>query len=444
MSDTKISELEQGSVEFPEWIKGKATKTTYGFIPEDFPIIYDRLSGKVFQPALLFLADCYLSKGGRYVVNTVGSYCDDILDYVRFCREVNLDWLAATWENLDDYVGIMEGNVSPVRREPYREGTVTRRLVPILGLYKWASRNLSLEMEVLSPGSLFLPRVIEKVYSENQKRRRESKPVEVRGDAAENVRIPRVLQRAEMDSLYARLGTDSEVFDCDKRTETSVFRLATYISHQSGLRLFEVVGLKVAQFQKFIGTTIHPLEMYPMHVKRKGGRTKLLHFHGVLVSKILAYVQKERESVMNGQFEHGYLLVNQSGATSAGRPVSRRNIQRRFTKACMDAGLVITVRKTHPTNGDWTNCRVEITEMARFSFHDLRHTFAVWAYYAMRSAGIEEPWKGIADQLGHEDVLTTIKTYLQCCRTFESYVSDKFVSSLNAMARVGSAEARIH
>ena len=437
-----MSVLEQTFVEFPDWIQGRATETTFRFIPDDFPIIYDRQSGVIFQPALLYLADCYSSRGGKFVANTVGSYCHDLLDYMRFCREAELNWLSSTWEHLDDYVGIMEGNVSPSRKEPYREETIKRRLVPILGLYKWVSQNISLDIDKLPPGSLFLPRTIEKVYTENQRRKLEAKSVEVKEDSAECIDIPRVLQRAEMDAVYARLGTDSECFDCEKCTKTSVFWLSAYISHQSGLRLFEVCGLKLAQFQRFRGMTIHPLEMYPMRVKRKGGGLKLLYLHGVLIAKILAYMQNERALVMKGRAEHGYLLVNQRGVKNAGGRVSRRNVQRRFVNACIAARLIQAVEKTHPTKGDWTDCYLKLTDVARFSFHDLRHTFAVWAYYAMRDDGIEEPWKAIADQLGHEDVLTTIKTYLQSCRAFESYVSDKFVSSLRAMARIGNTEAR--
>jgi integrase/recombinase XerC len=171
-------------------------------------------------------------------------------------------------------------------------------------------------------------------------------------------------------------------------------------------------------------------------VRRKGGKIKPIRLHGYLIQTILDYARSEREQIEG--VKEPYLLLNASGRLK-GRRISRRTLQRRFAAACIAVGAHV-VREAVGHDGVAEQVKVH----PAFTFHDLRHTFAVWSYWALKEAGDDAPWKTIQEQLGHENVAVTINTYLAVTSALESVVSDEYVLRLKAIANSQTSNLALH
>lgn len=417
-------------------------------MPPGFPYIIDNNSGEVCQVALLYIVDSHLGRDGKtFNENTVSAYTSDLLDWFRFGARFAMPWNEATWEDLGKYVNSMEGElVSPHHGRDYAEDTVSRRLVPILGLYEWALDNVELLSVDRPRDSLFESRKVASFLDARRKQLRNQ--VSVGKGLIADAELPRVMQPSEAKRLMDAIGPpprEPSSPEDEATAESSVAHLGTDIGLQAGLRVSEVVGLRLSLFQRFLCTEIVPTGQYRVGpFRRKGGKRKFVHFHGVLLQKVVNYIQRERAFVMHGVLtDHGMLFVHKWGRFR-GLPVHKSTLQRRFRKACIDAGLTRSVTRFRPANGDWTNKVTREQLEALFSFHDLRHTFAVWMYYARKANGDPEPWMYIQEELGHADVLTTIKTYLRVTQDFEAFVTDKFIDTLNRTAGLCGAPSEGH
>lgn len=450
-----IQECEKKS-DCPKWVVKHTEGETGGFLPTDFPYIIDDESGDICQVALLYMADKHLTRNRLYNANTVGAYTSDLLDWMRFCARFTIPWNKATWADLGHYVDSMD-LVSPHHGQTFEQATVSRRLVPIQQLYQWAAENLPDWCAGAPKGTLFNSADV--AYFLDDRRKELRQRVDYGKDLTENVSLPNAMQPSEVEAVLKAIGppptrlTGKETTNClgslvatheehEKSAITSVAHLGMDIACQAGLRVGEVVGLRMKLFDKFCGTTILPARHYEVGpFRRKGGKLRTVKFHGVLLQKVLDYIEGERKSVMSGcRADHGFLLVHRDGRFQ-GLPIKKSTLQRRFSEACIAVGLTRHVSKVNPVNGDWTFTTTVVEIRAAFTFHDLRHTFAVWMYYARKADGDAEPWKYIQEQLGHEDVITTMKTYLKVTQDFEAYVSDKFVTTLNSVAAVAAVAA---
>lgn len=162
----------------------------------------------------------------------------------------------------------------------------------------------------------------------------------------------------------------------------------------------------------------------------KGSKPRTVDLPVWLVSELLAYIDGERaaslkQGSIRRQRSHKGLFVNPLHSSGAiGVHTSKRSLQEEFEKGVRNAGLVVTVAKMDPDTGD-----MYFREMPKFSCHDLRHTYAVWTYYARRRNGDSEPWLYIQAKLGHESVNTTMKIYLRVMKEFEAKISDGVMSA---------------
>lgn len=437
--------MTQEQSEYPQWIAKRAEPSTGGALPPGFPYIIDTISGDVCQVALLYIVDAHLGRDGKtFNENTVAAYTADLLDWLRFGATFGIPWNKATWDDLSNYVASMEGEfVSPHHGRDYDEDTVSRRLVPILGLYKWVLDNAEQLSEDRPRGSLFESKKVAAFLDARRRLLRNRVPVGK--DSIEDAELPRVMQPSEVKKVLEVAGPPPREQDSPEDeafAKSSVIHLGVDIGLQAGLRVGEVVGLRLSLFQRFLDTEIVPAAQYRIGpFRRKGGRRKSVNFHGVLLQKVVNYIRRERAFVMqDSDKDHGVLLVHKDGRYRQ-LPIHRSTLQRGLSKACIAAGLAHSVVRFRPVGNCWSKKTTEKLLRALFTYHDLRHTFAVWMYYARKASGDAEPWKYIQEQLGHEDVLTTIKTYLAVTQDFEAFVTDKFIDTLNGTAGLFSARA---
>ena len=431
--------------EFPYWVIKYTTSATVGALPKGFPYIIDEVSGEVCQVTLLFIRDKYLSRRGRdFNPNTVESYTCDLLDWMRYGARFPRPWNEATWDDLEKYVDSMEGDfISPHHGQSYSEKTISRRLVPILRMYKWAKEKYPEVSKGSRGNSLFEIKKVADFLDDRRKRKR-SKVKVGRGPIAD-AELPNVMQAKEIKDTLAAIGPAPREPGCkedEESAETSVGHLGMEMGLQAGLRVSEVAEMRVTLFRRFLTADIQPSGRYNIGpFRRKGGKFGCVIFHGVLLQKVVNYIKRERAFVLRGRPEnHDVLLVHKKGCHK-GLPIHKSTLQRRLSKACIAAGLTRSAEKVRPVDGDWTTTKAEVALHSAFTFHDLRHTYAVWMYYGRKANGDAEPWKYIQEQLGHEDVLTTMKTYLKVTQDFEAFVTDKFIATLNWAAGLDIAEA---
>jgi len=441
-----------------QWVIKHTERGTGEALPPDFPYIIDNVSGEICQMALLYMADMHLTRKLTFNANTVGAYTSDLLDWMRFCARFDIPWNKATWADLGNYVD-STNLVSPHHKESFQQSTVSRRLVPIQQLYQWASENLPDLCTEAPEGTLFKPANVAYFLDDRRKERRQQ--VDNGKESTEDVSLPNVMQPSEVEAVLKAIGPAPRPLTCnksadgagspvapheehDKSSVTSMAHLGMDIGCQAGLRVGEVVGLRVKLFVKFNETKILPNRHYQVGpFRRKGGKFKTVKFHGVLLQKVLDYIDGERKQATRGcGADHGVLLVHKDGRFR-GLAITKSTLQRRFSTACIVTGLTRSVSKVKPVDGDWMTTTTVDEKRAAFTFHDLRHTFAVWMYYARKSDGDAEPWKYIQEQLGHEDVATTMHFYLTVTQDFEAYVSDKFIVTLNSVAAVVADDSMV-
>lgn len=416
---------------YPVWKKRVFLGESNGYLPKDFPFIVDDTNEQIFEPALFYIENQCVASNGSFVYNTAHSYVQDLLDWLRYTSEAQFAWTQATWDDFVEYISGLGALISPSTGERYAQATIERRIVPILGLYRYASRSFNINFNGAPKNSLFTLEYKDELVTLKAKEKRAR--LRTMPEHAEDKHMIRVIQPEQMKRLLSELTLDksyARALGISAPAEVTTYRLAVEISHHTGLRLSEVVGLRLSQFEKFRTMHIEDSRDFLLNIKRKGGAVLPAKFTGWLVRRVVAYISSERELVSLKYKSTSVRLLLNPGGQSGGRAITKRTLQRRFYIACLKSGLTRTVVKRQAVGGDWKTLKENSTQVALFRFHDLRHTYAVWAYHALVGKGHQEPWIAIQEQLGHQDVRTTMKIYLQATRQLEIMASDNFYHGL--------------
>jgi integrase/recombinase XerC len=209
------------------------------------------------------------------------------------------------------------------------------------------------------------------------------------------------------------------------------------ISEVLNVPLSEVVGLCRPQGAEPTSSLV----LWLRKTKRMRPRKVLLPVW--LLDELILYVDDERAEAVRratdvGRTPGASLFLNGASANDrdVGYSLTRRTLSRSFWKAVVSVGLHTTVEADH---GHGAMRRI----VARHSFHDLRHTFAVQQYLARKAKGDAEPWKVISVLLGHKSWKTTMDYYLASVSITESQLSDtmtgyfRSILSLGGVANVG-------
>ena len=325
----------QNDAVLPLWVIKRTQGTeddSVSSLPQGFPYSIDELSGQVFEPGLLFLATTQIRRDGWFQKNTVDAYASDLLDWTRYLTRRRVPWNKATWEDLALYVSSMDRFVSPHHGRHYTERTKTRRLVPITAMYKWAPQHIPALCEHSPYGTLFDARKAAEFLDERRKSRRSRVPVG--RDDADEEEIPLYMNEGEVKETLKAMGPEPRAPGCDEDEESaasSIGHLGMELGLQAGLRVSEVVGLRVRLFKRYLDQELIPGAFYRVgKFRRKGGDRKSVRMHGVLVQKVVNYIKRERAEVMRGvQVDHGVLLVHKTGK-HRGEPLCTGTLQRRF------------------------------------------------------------------------------------------------------------------
>lgn len=152
------------------------------------------------------------------------------------------------------------------------------------------------------------------------------------------------------------------------------------------------------------------------------------HYHGT--ERRLA-VDALRRRLGASFVEPRTLFVNGLDAGWAtGRAVTTATLQADIRDAVRGAKL------TEPVKVPLGHGEFAVFDIPLYTFHSLRHTFAIWMYHARKHLlGDPFPWKYIASRLGHRSMAVTLDVYLDLGRLCEPEIGrilrDTFLAAVD-------------
>jgi len=394
-------------------------------LPKGFPILIDVTNLEVFEPGTLFLQKQLLSRAyPDGFPSSAPSVAQDLRDFLEYLDVDTLDWRQLTDDVITTYQNHLAGQPSPITHEIYSPRTVNRRVSVVLAFRKYTYEQ----------GWSDIPPMV-KVKTNTYVNRNAlpmahaaATPVVVQRlkdpPRGLNRRIDRIhpMTPAKVQTIFAELGPfpDENGRGPIPSTQTPCRdRLMGTLALTTGLRRVEVRCLKRWQIETLIAQMnsehLQANQKVTLELERtKGQRPGKVYIPIWVLKGLQWYIANERQAAYKRsgrKREPEELFLNheaQQSQANVGQPVTDDTISRVFREAVVRAGCVIKSWRVNPLTGD----RHEWTEAAH-TFHDLRHTFAVWLYYAEQKSGNPTPWKTVQVRLRHSQLATTEGTYLK-------------------------------
>lgn len=403
-------------------ISGSGRRTQ---LPQDFPVLVESATREIIEPVLFFLIDRY-----QRSPNTAKSAANDLKDWWAYLAEFKKRWDTVDREDVEAYRDAMLQTVSPQTHRPYADSTVLKRVGTVLNFYGWArSKGLveeDIDMIVVAPSY----RAIDTdslAHIHNNKTHKVSEILPKRRTGIDD--YVTALTAHDVSLVFRALGPLPSEQQVDPRPARD--RLIGELSLNTGMRRDEVKSLtkwQVLNLKTDPNKSRSSVCALPL-TKTKGLRPRKVLVPVWLVDELIRYYETERaEAIKHNHPKNAarksadpleFFVNGTSSRHNAGKPISNDSINRQFRKAVMDAGLTKTVTLLDPVTKEHY-----VVQDALYTFHALRHTFAIWRYYAEFKNGSLEPWKIVQALLGHANLHTTMAIYLRPCAAFEGQVSD--------------------
>lgn len=422
-----------------DWvIKRSKRNDSRSLLPFRFPYLIDNNTGIVCEPALVFLFDTYvLENPNKEVPATLLSYAFDLKQWFCFLEEFGLIWTAAKIHHFTAFAKVMRATISPQTGRAYATTSINRHRTTIKSFYKWGkSRNIA---AADTSADCLLHCKLDEIKSLRSLKKGANEKQHVSVMMREQAKLivnavgplPSQLQATPRpESVFNSNCLLSEARS-QRKENGSTIRLAVEIALNTGLRISEVRSLTESQF-RLNDQVLSDTYLYAISVIGKGRKRRTVDFPGWLIREINAHVGMKCNK--NDSLEESFSKIlqnNRKSKMSSSGAISTRTIQRQFANACIQANQY--QMEEISTFEDAPGGLLGGTSKRRspnFCFHDLRHTYAVWTYYARKRAGDNEPWLYIQKQLGHADLITTIETYLSSTREFEATITDSYMKRL--------------
>lgn len=410
-------------------------------IPEGFPFLVIDEESKIVEPVALYLLAAHLKRGPRnWKPHTVTAVAFDLRDWFDYLSHVS--WLNPETQELQvgkpwdvagetDYImwrDVMQEIISPYTKRPIASRTIARRQANVERFYAYATK-LGWYFGEFVRTKVKKGRVTSSSHGLNSFRSSDSSNANGTKSAyrerAEFAEPVRPLTANEWRQLQFALGPLPSEQGDDLRPCRN--RLACELSIGTGLRVDEVANLTEFQLRTLYHAWLSGDDeqresgFFAMRVvKTKRLKPRDVLVPGYLIPALMTYLDDEREhSIKVGQrqakstgrkFKRPIsLFVNEAQPTQhAGKSVNATSLSWAFNRACLNANITHSVERFDIESGERYR-----TDLARHSFHSLRHTFAIWTYHWKKENGDAEPWKEIQVLLGHAHLAVTLDTYLK-------------------------------
>lgn len=395
--------------------------------PHLFPFIVDDHDGAIHEPSTLFLLHHFRNKArklnGRWKAATAEARAYDLKDWFQLVHSSGLDWRQADDDVMNFYVTSMMLVPSVRTGKIVGTSTIGRRLDSIYKFYDWAKgRFTNAEFDRPSIRATYAHSEIEGEQGDDE------------DDAEDEGLGPiRPLMPKEYRKLLEHLGPlPSEIEESD--LTSCRCRLTVDLAVHTGLRVDEVAQLTRKKIMALRPDPDRPAGACALQVtltKRLVPRT--VRVPNWLVEELHLYDQRERARCIilartrwltnEADIPRRFFVNTLASGGDVGKRVLKRSLQDDFRAAVIAADL--------PTDADAPG-----EEPRRLhTFHDTRHTFAVWLYAALTRTvdgkpawwGSDPPWRTVQKQLGHKNEETTTNRYLKFTEGMAADVGDAVV-----------------
>lgn len=372
----------------------------------------------LFEEPTGFLNEHYVHSASTASSHTWSKAAYSLKSWFQYLQAIGHEWLTASEQERRDYRDAYLSSISPKTGKLYGPDGVRDTMVVVRSFYEYCSKTGIYQGDI--GGILHV----------------EERRVPMGQDAFAHTRhfiqtrikdraLPKTkpsgkvhpLRVVDLRNLLRYIGPQAGERRGDQRPSRD--RLVLDLGWAVGLRLDEINRLTTLQFLGVCPDPSTPFVSMSLTIHRgKGNKTRQVAIPTWLVMDAIAYIEGERaESLRSVKEKSRYpshrLLLAHINSRSCGRPITNGALQKVIRTACFELGLVDTIEKKDPITGE-----IFLDRVPKHSIHDLRHSYAVLTYHAERLNGNSEPWKKIQAQLGHENLKTTIDTYLRHVEIF--------------------------
>jgi integrase len=369
---------------------------------------------------------------------------DDLAILAIFLAARNLSFEAVKHNDLVDLAYILLNSVSPQTEKKYAVKTVRRRLNTIVRVYEHAFVEC------------IVPETVIKYVREPTKQligsaRARAVPVIIANlpdePAADTHVAP--IAKTNLNRILDYLGP------AKPGAGTRRDRMISELALGTGLREDEIANLRLIQIlmlpdpADLAENGLIKLEL--THTKGSKKNSVLLPVY--ILKNLLEYINGERAEVIaaaralatsrQDKFrEPVFLFLNGLGSNhrDIGRGCTKANIGRIFNQAVLALGLfrkeqrfVLDDDGNPELDAQTGEYRETVALVAAHSFHDLRHTYAVSVYHALRADGHGDPIRALKAMLRHALSETTRNIYLRWLDTNEPELSDRLTQALRGL-----------
>lgn len=351
------------------------------------------------------------------------------LDYLEVS---DVDWRHATKADLAAYRDAYAGAISPQTGQEYSANTIAVRMTYIIDFIKFAVEQGWIDSDLRAGHPAPPPSRRAPLDQDALAHLRKGSGSSVDGAGTVAPRLNRlkpkagqnetvlVLPREELAALIRWAGPrPSERKPEDGGSDRDFIVLA--LGWACGLRAQEIADVAIMPFMSMVPDPQNLGRFFKLLVTGKGKKTLPIDVPVWLALDIQAYIDGERKQSLRKRgprAEEKQLILNSEYSSRAGKPITKGGIQALVNRAYIGSGLMKNVTKTNPETGE-----VVLEQVAKYSTHCLRHTYAVMTYHNHRKSGYSEldAWKYIQMQLRHKSPTTTINTYLRHISVWADY-----------------------
>ncbi|NYH24241.1 tyrosine-type recombinase/integrase [Paraburkholderia bryophila] len=426
-------------------IAGNGLAATTGFLPAGFVYLLCH-AGKIIEPVLFYLrAKCAFSGVLRSRWTNL-TYAEHLYEWFSLLEALGTPWDEVTEQDLIAYSSSLSSHVSSHTKTEIKPSTRKGRMRTILAFYRfahirgWISKAVTLDEEnILHPPQ-------NRVALAHIQRNRPAAP---RSDILDHIKVPEpappmCIDETALGRIFFALGPTSSI---GRNGVSCRDRLIAEIGLNGGPRLAEVASLTVRQILALVPNSKNPNSPCKLLLtKTKGFTARNVFLPSWLVRELHAYIDHERQEVVDTaraakpdtykEPETLFLSLPTANVRDIGESVSRETIMRRFRQAVERCSLFHTVPAVDPRTGNRF-----LKNEAKYTFHNLRHTFAYTAYITFHRNGDAFPWNKVQILLGHAHLSTTIDIYLKGAGTNEIEVSDAIVETFSGWRDLVDAAA---
>jgi integrase len=396
------------------------------------PYIVEEPTMRIVEAPSIFLREYYVESQSRSSEETWRSAAYDVRYWLEFLQVINIDWNIATLDDLKKWRDFMTRAISPHTGEKYAPNTIRPRLLTVLSLYRLAKAQGWYDGD-LAQGARRRKIVVDKgkiLRSPSKGSLQDERGQEWSVDSGDDLEdlVPRSKRKREAMRPFsvhewrkfeAHLGPlPRERGPNDQRSSRN--RLIAETALWGALRVAETKNLEIHPSLAMTPDPRTPHAHQRLWIKEgKGGKSGWITLPNYLVEEIILFIQGEREDLLKDlgiprNRRPKALFLSNRGSNNPGRPLTSRRYQQIITETCLRAGLCTAREKVNPEEET-----TFLKNSHNHTFHDLRHTYATWTYWAEVNRGNPEPWLKIKTQLRHEHLQTTIDTYIHEVEIFK-------------------------